>query len=614
MIHLTAPAQELIKRICAAYASQPFEEGKVKQFRPANLCPAEQKLALIELRRVGMLSALQKIWGEKLYYIPAERLPQIQRHCFPFTPATEENSNIYTAMEEASGLAGDLFQALLFVAEEGLPVTVKGSIHKKHISRLASRLSLQEKHLRGLALNYPYSEIYPLPAAVMVDLMLCLGLLKRNDSAYILDKEILESWLHLPESDMTSLLYTAVINRYGSSEPAGQHFRCLIARPDFVLKEWVSVSQILDWMEASSLVVPAHRSGLEASSRAWLECLAGFGWCQVGTDNKGSIYFRWIKLPTKAEFLRPSENGSSSAMLIVQTDFEVLVPPDVPFIVRWTLASCAELLSVEIMWSFRLTRERLEFANERGMPPDEVIAWLHMHTIGGLPEQVRLVLEQWREGIGRTSLADILLLSCRNEEDGDAIASHPRLQGHLTRLGPLHFVVPKEQEKNVRTELAAAGLAPHRDVQGREEEKTETVPAFHRKKAEQPGEYILPAPRPEQGLIHTGASQHYLQPAPLDPEETLLPGEESIPSMWSREWHCYHSTTAQKVMEQALKWGVKVRISLEDESCEFIPSRVLGNPWRMAGHLLRSKEGSAEEMELAAGAWKEMQMIIPGRR
>ncbi|KGE16697.1 helicase-associated domain-containing protein [Paenibacillus wynnii] len=614
MIQLTAHAQALLKKLHAAYAGQPFEEGKEEQFRPLDLCRAEQRLALSELRQAGFLAALLKMWGEKLYYIPEEHLSTIQSLFFPYAPYFEDSSEVHIYMEEGIGLANELFQALLFVEREGLPITGKGSIHKKNIARLTSKLTLQDKHLRGLSLRYPSSDIYTLPAAVMLDLMLCLGLIKREESAYILCVEVLESWLNLSESVMSDLLFNVAMKRYGSSDPAAQHFRYLIARPEFVVREWFSLTHLLDWMESSGLVMPIQRAGLEASSLAWLECLAGCGWCQVGTDREGGLCFRWIRMKPQLRGFTPRAHpvSASPASFIVQTDFEVLVPPDVPYYVRWCLACCAELLSMDSMWSYRLSREQLELAYDRRMPPDKVISWLDEHTVGGLPQEVRLVLEQWGKDIGRTSFADVLLLSCREEEDADAIAAHPRLQGLLCRLGLAHFSILREHEQYVRKELIAAGLAPPNGVQGREAGILTASPEWYLKKPEHPSGYSLPSADTQQGLMAINSPLLYLQPAPLEPDVPPLMEEESIPSMWFKELHRYHTTTAQKIMEQALNSGIKVRLSIEEEIQEFIPTRIKGNPWRIAGYIMSSKEGEIlEERELPAGSWNEMQLIIP---
>lgn len=62
MNQLSAEALEVLKRLCAAYAAQPFDEGKEERLRPTALCRAEQKLAMNELRRAGLLTAGIKYW------------------------------------------------------------------------------------------------------------------------------------------------------------------------------------------------------------------------------------------------------------------------------------------------------------------------------------------------------------------------------------------------------------------------------------------------------------------------------------------------------------------------------------------------------------------------
>lgn len=139
-------------------------------------------------------------------------------------------------MDKEAGpeLSGELFRALAFIAEEGLPLTAKGAIHKKNINRLAASLTLPEEPLKGL---FPAAqqEVYPFPLPVMVilDLLLCLGLVRRRDSLYLLETEMLESWLHLSGKQMSSLLYGLVLCRYGQPDPAGQHFRYLVSSADY---------------------------------------------------------------------------------------------------------------------------------------------------------------------------------------------------------------------------------------------------------------------------------------------------------------------------------------------------------------------------------------------
>lgn len=90
-----------------------------------------------------------------------------------------------------------------------------------------------------------------------------------------------------------------------------------------------------------------------------------------------------------------------------------------------------------------------------------------------------------------------------------------------------------------------------------------------------------------------------------------LPGEEAVPQMWFNQWRQYHITTAQKVMEQALSWGIKVRLSYGGKAADFIPERISGRPWKVRGTLLLPGTETAEEIELAAEDWQEIQLLHP---
>ncbi|MFF2907397.1 helicase-associated domain-containing protein [Paenibacillus sp. NPDC057934] len=688
MKDLTPDALELLGRICAVYGGQPFEEGKEEQLRPSYLSRAEQRLALSELRRAGLLMARQKLWGEKLYHIPAEVLDAVSLHFYPYSPASLAAGDVSLSMEAGPGLSGELFRALLFTAREGLPVTAKGSIHKKQVSRLAAQLSFGAEHLQGLtALSSDQGQgrgnsqeqgralgqgrpaeherklgqdraaehertlvqgrvvehrrtleqgraadqglggkqgrsigqttgTYPLAVTLIMDLMLSLGLISRQVTGYVLEREALRTWLQLPEPQMVSILYETAAERYGSREPVQQHFRLLISRQDILPGQWYALAGVLDWLAAMNPAALLERTALEAACLAWLRALAGFGWAELGSLRTGELCFRWTAAKPQIQGVLPAPTGAAeeqppAAAFIVQPDFEVLVPPEVPYAMRWTLAACAELLQCDVLWSFRLTREMLEHAAVQGMPPGEVFSWLQDHTPGGLPEQVEYSLEQWGREIGRTVIEDARLLSCFSEVEAEMIAAHPRLQDKLTRLGPLHFLVQRVREEDVRQELAEAGLAPQGTINGRDPERAAEMPLYHREREKKPTAYAVPPW--EQGLLSavTGNALRYLPLADPEPEASFLMDEGQVSPMWSREWRAYHVTTAEKVMEQGLRWGVKVRISLQEQECHFIPHRIQHNPWRVTGHLLRNLDHEVEEVELTAAAWKEIQLILP---
>ncbi|MEC0168791.1 helicase-associated domain-containing protein [Paenibacillus graminis] len=642
---LTAEAMVVLQKIIKACAARPFGEAQAELLCPDALCRAELQLALLELREAGLLELRQKLWGERLYQIPEKHLPSLQRILFPRVPVQAVE---VTAMDEEAGpeLSGELFRALAFIAEEGLPLTAKGAIHKKNINRLAAGLTLPGEQLKGL---FPAArqEVYPFPLPVMVilDLLLCLGLVRRGDSAFLLETRVLESWLQLSGKQMSSLLYGLVLSRYGQPDPAGQHFRYIVSSADYPSGMWFALRDILERMLGAGLVRDQGTAALEASARIWLAGLAAFGWCELGRTEDGSVCFRWTtarpqfplyeaaafssrsldiqepsdeteesfdqeNLPQQDE-IRPA---SDSPGFIVQPDFEVLVPAECPYSHRWLLAGCAELQHSDDLWSYRLTREKLESAAEQGLSPETVISWLADHAQGGLPAQVELSLRQWSKGIGRTELAEVILLACRSEADGNDIAAHPRLSGLLARIGPQHFIVRMEDVESVRKELRAAGLAPPKRIAGQKAEPGSGWPFLNGSGMVDFSAYTLPVHGHETGLFA------FAPVPPLIPlnlhasEEAVLSGLAAVPQMWIKQWRKYHATTAQKVMEQAVEWGVKVRLSMEGEVCEFIPARISRNPWEVQGTLLLARPDRVQEARLSAGDWQEMQLMIPKMR
>ncbi|WP_238649792.1 helicase-associated domain-containing protein [Paenibacillus piscarius] len=629
---LTPEACEVLLRICASYAASPCPADTVEQLRPESLCRMQQKLALEELLLAGQLELRQKVWGEKLYQIPQDQYPVILRSFWSECPQVRVEGRVHVEAAACTELAAELFRALLFTSEEGLPLTSKGVIHKKQLARLAGQLSVKEEYLRAVLPPSSRQESYPLPVTILVDLMLALGLISRHGSGYRIDPEKLEQWLLLRPQEMTDLLYTLAIRRYGFPAPAEQHFRHVISAAVYPAGEWFALAPVLEWMAESGLAaekpevnmvketkrekeVEENASGLELSALAWLRLLAGFGWCELGVSPSGEPCFRWRagkpQLALEGAAGQDSVPADTAPGFIVQPDFEVLVPPEVPYADRWTLAGFAELLHNEDLWSFRLTREKLEAAAEQGAAPGGLIDWLDARAVGGIPEQVLLPLRQWAGGIGRTRLAEVLLLSCAGEREAEDIAAHPRLQDIVTRIGPLHYTVRPEAAGQLRKELAAAGMTP--SVLSEATDSTDRrlfltgTPASPQASLR----YRLPQPAADRGLLSTAPQLALLPLERAVQPQTQLPGEDAVPQMWFSQWRKYHSTTAQKIMEQAFSWGIKVSLSYEGRQAEFIPGQISGRPWRVRGILLLPASGTAEEKELTAEDWQEMKLIHP---
>lgn len=306
---LSSDACEVLLRIAAEHAASPCTADSVERLRPELLCRAEQMLALKELLHTGMLELRQKVWGERLYQIPQQQYPLILRSFWADCPQEQVEGAVQVKHAACSELAGEIFQGLLFIAQEGLPLTSKGVIHKKQLSRLAGRLSIPEEYLALLESSAGHQS-YPLPVTLIIDLLSVLGLITRDNSGYVVDRPMLQRWLALTAQEMTDTLYTLIISRYGAPLPEEQHFRHLLSVTEFWPDKWFAVAPVLSWMRQNGLageqLVPETAgsdsdsdSELKQAAHAWICLLAAFGWCELGFSAEGEACFRWKAVKPK---------------------------------------------------------------------------------------------------------------------------------------------------------------------------------------------------------------------------------------------------------------------------------------------------------------------------
>ncbi|WP_106768197.1 helicase-associated domain-containing protein [Paenibacillus faecalis] len=617
---LSVAEQSVLKQIWTAFSGQAFDEEKLLSMDIPPLSGAEVLAAFLDLRQNGWIRAVKKAWGERLYFIPSDKLLDVQSAFFIPSSAQEKVSALSMVVEAKPGLALELFNTLVYVAKNsGLPLTAKGTVHKKHIQKLNEQEGLSAADITAIGLQYAHSDVYPPKVAVLLDLLLSLGLLSKESHAFVLRENILREWLGLSRERMNHLLFQSIMERYGQANPEHQHFRQMLCHSAFGENIWYDVDRLLDEMTAAGILKHEHRSEQNVKAEGWLRFLAAAGWVDVGTGQDEHLLFRW-KIPAERLMQGAHDDtpAPASAYLFIQPDYEVMVPPDTPFSVRWSLALCSERVLDDHMSVYRLTKGAVALASDLGMNPDQVIEFITDQAISGMPDNVAAALTQWGREVGRTSFAELTVLQCETAEEGDQIASHPKLTEWIHRLGPLHFAIKPQHMTEIRKILTVAGLPPKRVVGDFEQ-----IAGGHERVEEQhdketgdktclyKGNYDH---FKFSGLVYSGRNEHYFEPdLEIPDKQNLFPGLAKVPVMWTRDWRSYHGTTTKQIMEQALEWQVKVELGLNHKKVEFIPKRLFRNPWRISGFLYPPDSDRSEQIELKEGDWQEIRMIVPSQ-
>ncbi|OAB33818.1 helicase-associated domain-containing protein [Paenibacillus glacialis] len=549
---LSTCEQEILRRVYASFAGQSFNDANFMKLRVKGYSGAEHLLSFLVLRKRGYIRTQQHSWGEQLYYIPMDLLPLL--HQILYTHELLEVKEEVLVMKEAKpGLVLDLFHVLVFIALDQIALTTKGTVHKKSIQKIAERMNLKAEDLNELTLLLTNAENVPLHVAIILDLLHCLKLIAREPKYIVVQEKALCMWLNLNAEQMTSVLVKIVTERYGTYHSEMQHLCCSICQPALLSGNWVEIEPLLDWMTQQQMLDSSHRVEMSIQAKAWLCALAGFGWMDVGMLSGNRICFRWSISSNEvlnafnydmASLNTPLENPTGR--FYVQPDFDIIVLPDIPYLLRWKLMMFTDIRKSDRMSIYRLSKDSITQAVKRGMGIDEVMRFMTEYAETGVPEHISLTLRQWDK---ETNHAEIFLSSSRVEEMMDSLSEQ-----HVNET----WVYEK-----------------HRFIK----------------------EYCSVHPfRVEDNI-----------PIP----ESFFQGIEQIPKMWIKEFRSYHFSTGIQMMEQALLWKTKVKLSLDGSEVDFIPLQVSHNPYEISGEVYNPAVMQYERIQLSPSDWKELRLIVP---
>lgn len=538
---------EILRRIYACFAGQSFDDASLMKLRMEGYTGAEHLLSFLILREKGYIKAVMNTWGERLYYIPVDHLAVL--HQMLYTHQHIEIKEEVLLMKEAKpGLALDVFHALVFIATEQLPLTSKGTVHKKSIQKITDRINIQNEDLKGLTLHASNVEDVPLHINLILDLLHDLQLVMREPRQIVLRKKALYTWLNRNTEHMTSILLKIVIERYGSEDSKMQHLWCSICQPPFVSGQWIEMELLLEWMVQQQMVEPSQLHEMRIRANAWLYAFAGFGWMDVGMLPDHRNCFRWRISADEVRNAGVLDKGCltslpdmSTSKFYVQPDFDIIVLPDVPYLLRWRLMMLTDIHKSDRTSIYRLTKASILQAVRKGIGVNEIISFMVEHAEGGVPEHISLTIRQWAKNANDGEVLD------RECIDNKWIVQYQNEIGNY------------ELESFYIDDYGMEGMEVDDDL-------------------------------------------------PL--RETLYQGVEHIPKMWINDFRSYHFSTGIQLMEQAILWKTSVKLSLKGNEVDFIPLHITTNPYEISGEIYNADKQKYERTQISPSDWNEIRLIV----
>ncbi|MFB9279882.1 helicase-associated domain-containing protein [Cohnella cellulosilytica] len=573
----------VLRGVLRKYGANPFEPERLaaRAEDEFGITGAEARVAIAKLRRSGIVFAVRKSWGDRLFYVPVDAVALWQPLLLPADNRPLDPDEIGEVVPNASRyrlpLSLELLSAWHALARQPIVRTAKGAPQQAAVDRLAKAVRLEPELLAGALPPYPYAEQLPPQAMPVLDLGLACGVLEERDGTIGVSDEGLREWLALSRREAERRLRELVIARYCSSEPS---FHLSVSAVLALGGErWHTEGRIGEWQSRG-----------EADKR--LALLEAFGWIERG-EWRGRTVIRRRPEPGALEL--------QDDAFIVQPDGEILVPPEVGLRTRWSLHDLAEMTQADALCVYRLTPRSCEQAYRAGYSQREALDFLKRGSGVPVPEPVQAALRDWFASLGRTELLEeAWVLRTDGKQVADALAEDAELAPMLLeRIGERHFLVDPACGKRVRARLRQIGWPAADAVQSPGGAKAGERAGSRSRKED--GEVAAHGPR---GWIGSGP---ILSSFEADREVTgadeLFPGLADIPSAWVTRQRKYHPTTSKELIRRAIQWQTAVRLEFNGEIRDFAPRgmRERGASWVAEGRWRPPAEG-AEPLEGEPGA------------
>jgi len=585
---------------------------------------AALKVGLIRLSRRGIVFAIHRKWGEAEYRVAEDTFPLWRMQLLPF----DESAAVYAGSDAAPdsdyrpGIPSQLLSVLAYTAKEEVALTQKGTMHKRHAGKLSALTPVKDEEFRDAGtLLRPDPDYGSAAAAYLCAMGQSLGLLEKADGRLAVRNSRMRGWLRQTEAEMHAVLYALWKEMNAPSCCWLQHaVSCIEQMPESV---WISVCAVAEQMPGEPEELAAGRLTGDGRARSgqlmdWLSPLIAWGWAESGAAPDGRRLFRWLTNPagsntgggTTAATSSSRDEAAAAPNLFIQPDFELIVPPDCPYGVRWELELIADRVRHEHMAVYRMTRETIMRAFEQGRTADGTIRFLELYAKYGVPDNVRVAIQQWGEQQSLLRLAPYVVLKCRDEAAARIIGSDERIAPLLGEtLGPAAWTVPADKEAELRALLERSGYSP-----GGKKGADGGAADYLQLSAADDGELPEarsgdPAGNPAKGHIYSKAAvQYYGKEGKFPLVEDVYPGLQEVPSMWLKDCRAYHASTRKQMILKALEWKACLKLRKSGADTVFIPIRLDGirDDWAVTGFEQLS------EVRISPDQWEEMQLILPG--
>lgn len=405
---------------------------------------------ITKLRRKGIIYTLRKSWGDIAFILPDDLFMLFHRFYFSdlINKQTEINTKSELALQSNSLLEEELFRLLTYIHFENIPITQKGTIHRRHITKMYEQLNISEEHIRSFPIKQKGFKVYPQNIALLLDIAESFDLINSLDTLSTTKKAF--KWYQLEFASQKKYLEQLMRASFRSSDILVEHLFYIIFHLPF--EKWFSFSTLFAQV-AKKLTRPIGKELIKRAEDEILKPLYAFGWIELIQDTEENYLFRRI------------DNIATAKEFYVQGNYEILVPEGFPYFKRLMLEQFGELKSRDKMSKYKLTKESILKGLEAGSKIEDLIAFLEDHSSIPLSENVRKSLIDWSMNYGNIAFMDVRVMKCRTLDLANEIKQNSVLQKWIIgEISPDNLIVKRDDFDEFLEYLSQFQYFPKKEI------------------------------------------------------------------------------------------------------------------------------------------------------
>lgn len=498
-------------------------------------------VGLTKLRRLGLILTVRKMWSEVGYFMPQEVREQMTVYLLP------EASQAYVSLSKTlpyyisagRGIQLDLFGLLIFIRENQVSVTQKGTIHRRMFQKMQPLLSLSDEHVKGLSL--PPLDQEPregLALTVALDLALRQGLLQIKERRLVISPYQIKMWLAQSAPARWEQLFELIITQY---LPHGSWWDAFAQQMKAVpLDQWCFLERQLSMLEKAGFALPAEAKNLVTEQ--WLHLIAGLGWIQLGEDDDCRLYWRWNSLPRLT-----AEEG-----WFIDPTGAVTIPPLVPLQDVWEISKLCQLEFDGPLIRGELQARMLQSFLTAGASEEQAMDILRSGSAHPLPDSLTEMIHQWAKTARQIQIEPCFRVRTAHAGFIEEWKQIPEFHSFLSQIiSPTDFLIPQGQELALIETLRQFGYEP------------QVLTHFPAKPADE-----------ELTTDDKGRNGLFLVERPWDgyaventfPEQMEgIPEIVSLPKMWTQHFQSYHPQSMRDLFKRSAELQLEVEFQPRDK-------------------------------------------------